>query len=66
MAAAIAANGPIAVRQAKRAVDEGTQLPLNEGLAVEWRRYRTTIESEDRTEALKAFAEKRTPKFQGR
>jgi len=66
MAALIAANGPIAVRQAKRAIDEGAHLPLDQGLAVEWQRYQGTIDSEDRSEALKAFAEKRTPKFQGR
>jgi enoyl-CoA hydratase/carnithine racemase len=66
LALRIAANGPVAVRAAKRAIDEGTELPQSEGLAVEARCYELTLPTEDRLEALAAFAEKRKPVYKGR
>ena len=66
LAAAIAANGPVAVRAAKEAVDRGTELPLGEGLEFEAQCYERTLVTEDRLEALAAFAEKRRPRFEGR
>jgi enoyl-CoA hydratase/carnithine racemase len=66
LASEIAANGPLAVRAAKRAMHEGLELPLNEGLAAELRAYETIIPTEDRLEALRAFIEKRKPEFNGR
>jgi methylglutaconyl-CoA hydratase len=66
LARAIAANGPAAVRLAKRAIDEGADLPLAQALALEWERYRGVLGTQDRVEALAAFAEKRPPKFTGR
>ncbi len=66
LADSIAANGPVAVRAAKRAVDQGLELPLAEGLELEARCYELTLPTRDRTEALEAFAEKRPPRFEGR
>jgi len=66
LAGAIAANGPVAVRAAKAAIDKGCELPLEEGLAFEADCYERVIPTEDRLEALAAFAEKRKPRFQGR
>jgi methylglutaconyl-CoA hydratase len=66
LAREIAANGPVAVRLAKRAIDEGAHLPIDEALALEWECYEGVVETEDRVEALKAFAEKRPPLFKGR
>jgi methylglutaconyl-CoA hydratase len=66
LAQAISANGPQAVRLAKSAIDRGAHLPLDEALELEWALYQETLESEDRAEALVAFAEKRKPKFLGR
>jgi len=65
LAAEIAANGPIAVRAAKRAIDAGGELPLRQGLETEARCYEETLPSEDRLEALAAFAEKRKPRYRG-
>ncbi len=65
-AAQIASNGPVAIRLAKRAVDEGAGRPLSEALALEWRCYEPVLDTEDRVEALEAFSEKRPPRFQGR
>jgi enoyl-CoA hydratase/carnithine racemase len=66
VARSIAANGPVAVRAAKRAIDEGCELPQREGLEVEARCYELTLPTEDRVEALAAFAQKRKPAYKGR
>ena len=66
LAEAIAANGPVAVRQAKKAIDGGFDLPMAEALAHEWECYQAVIATEDRIEALRAFAERRPPRYQGR
>lgn len=59
-------NGPIAIRQAKQAIDQGLDHTLSEGLKLETAAYEAVIPTEDRLEALRAFAEKRTPQFQGK
>ena len=66
VAETIAANGPIAVRLAKRAIEGGFDLTLADGLSLEWQCYEGVLGTTDREEALRAFAEKRAPKFQGR
>ena len=63
---AIAANAPISLREAKRAVDLGLERDLKNGLKVEREAYNITLATEDRNEGLRAFAEKRKPNFQGR
>ncbi|MEZ7170397.1 enoyl-CoA hydratase-related protein [Sporosarcina sp. OR05] len=60
------ANGPIAVQQAKFAVKHGMNTDLQTGLAIERKAYEITIPTEDRLEALQAFAEKRKPVFKGK
>lgn len=65
IAAQIAANGPIAVRQAKKAMQLGLNLDLERGLEIEWDCYRATIRTKDRLEGLKAFTEKRSPNYRG-
>src|SRR5262249_21485432 len=58
LASTVAANGPLAVAAAKHAIDEGLSLDLDSALKVERRHYETVLKSEDRVEALKAFAER--------
>jgi enoyl-CoA hydratase/carnithine racemase len=65
VARAIAANGPVAVRAAKRAIDVGCDKPMAEGLEVEARCYELVLPTKDRLEALAAFAEKRAPRYIG-
>jgi enoyl-CoA hydratase/carnithine racemase len=65
LAEQVARNAPISLRQAKRAVDEGFHLPLEDALALENRLYQDCLASRDRVEALRAFAEKRPPVFTG-
>lgn len=66
LAAEIGEAGPLAVAQAKRAIDEGFGLPLAEALAVERAAYEVVLTSEDRNEGLAAFAEKRKPVWRGK
>ncbi|MEK8035661.1 MAG: enoyl-CoA hydratase-related protein [candidate division NC10 bacterium] len=66
MAAAICRNSPIAVRQAKKAIDEGADLSLDQGLVVEAEAWLVNFCSADRVEGLRAFVEKRRPAWRGR
>lgn len=66
LAKTIAANGPLALRLAKKAIDEGADLSLSDALKREWECYQGVLETSDRIEALDAFAEKRPPRFEGR
>lgn len=61
----VARNAPISLRQAKRAIDGGFHLPMEEALALENRMYQDCLGTKDRLEALRAFAEKRPPVFTG-
>ena len=62
----IASGAPIAQSAALRAIEASYEVPLDQGLELERVFYDETLRSEDRREALKAFAEKRKPQFQGR
>ncbi|HVZ72298.1 MAG TPA: enoyl-CoA hydratase-related protein [Polyangia bacterium] len=66
LAAELAGAGPLALAQAKKAIDGGVGLPMKDALAVERASYAVVLESEDRNEGLAAFAEKRPPKFTGK
>jgi enoyl-CoA hydratase/carnithine racemase len=65
LAGQIAANSPVGVRNAKRAMREGLDLPLAAGLDVEDARWAATAFSADRAEGVRAFAEKRPPVWPG-
>ncbi len=62
----IASHGPVAIRLAKRAIERGFDLTLEEALRFEWECYQGTLPTRDREEGLRAFAEKRPPRFEGR
>jgi enoyl-CoA hydratase len=62
----IAANAPISVRQAKKAIDKGMELTLASGFAFETEAYNRTVPTEDRREGVLAFNEKRKPDYKGR
>jgi enoyl-CoA hydratase len=64
--AKLLANGPIALQQAKFAIKNGMNTDLNTGLQIERKAYEVTLPTEDRIEALQAFAEKRKPIFKGK
>jgi enoyl-CoA hydratase/carnithine racemase len=62
----IAANAPIAVAQAKRALDAAWGTGLGAGLAIESEAYDNTVATEDRREGMLAFNGKRAPLFKGK
>ena len=62
----ILANAPIAVRQAKRAVDLGLEADLRTGMEIEIEAYNVNLVTEDRQEGIRAFNEKRPPRWQVR
>ncbi|NLI83426.1 MAG: enoyl-CoA hydratase [Deltaproteobacteria bacterium] len=66
MASMICETGPIAIQQAKFAINQGIETDLNTGLAIESNAYWITIPTEDRLEALAAFRDKRKPVFKGK
>jgi enoyl-CoA hydratase/carnithine racemase len=65
MAAAIGETGPIAIEQAKYAINRGLETDLHTGLAIESNAYWHTIPTQDRLEGLAAFREKRKPVYKG-
>ena len=66
IAASIARNGPIAVRQAKKAIVYGSETDLETALVLAIEAYNATVVTEDRLEGVRAFNEKRPPQFRGR
>ena len=66
MAKEIASKGPIALRYAKEAIYKGMDMTLEQGLRLEADLYLLIHSTKDRTEGIKAFQEKRTPKFEGK
>ena len=66
IAATIAENGPVAVRQAKKAIAYGTETDLDTGMILAIEAYNATVVTEDRLEGVRAFNEKRKPRFLGR
>jgi len=62
----IASLAPLAVRQAKQAIRSGLQMDLPSAMKLEVEAYNRLVGTEDRREGLRAFSEKRKPKFKGR
>lgn len=62
----IVQNGPLALRLAKSAINDGIQVDLLSGLEMELRYYEQTLTSEDRIEGLQAFEQKRKPIYKGK
>ena len=62
----MASKGPIALRYAKEAIYKGMDLTLEQGLSLEADLYLLLHTTRDRTKGIKAFLEKRPPKFKGK
>jgi enoyl-CoA hydratase/carnithine racemase len=61
----LASGPPLAIAEIKRAVHEGVDRPLAEGLALERELIERLFRSKDANEGLTAFSEKRAPEFVG-
>lgn len=61
----IAGNAPLAVQAAKRVVNGGTDLKLEDAFALELKEYGKLLDTQDRHEGIEAFSTKRRPVFKG-
>lgn len=66
IAQTISQNGPIAVRQAKKAIAWGAETDLETGMMLAIEAYNGTVNTEDRLEGVRAFNERRPPVFHGK
>jgi enoyl-CoA hydratase/carnithine racemase len=62
----VAARPPLAARLGKQAVIAAEETALSAGLEMERRLYEVSMATEDRVEGMRAFIEKREPRFEGR
>ena len=65
LATRIAAQPPLAVREAKRAVNAGFDVPIAVGLRIEAEAQSVCLPSNDMKEAITAFVEGREPVYRG-
>jgi len=65
IAAEIAERGPLAVREVKRLIDQSTELDIDAGIAAEIDASERVFNSEDMREGVRAFFDKRPPKYRG-
>jgi enoyl-CoA hydratase/carnithine racemase len=66
LARSIAALPPIAAGKIKEVVGQGADLPLDAALALERQAFQLLFDTDDQTEGMTAFLEKRPARFQGR
>lgn len=66
LAKTILANAPLAVRYSMEAIQKGQQMPLREALLLEATLFALSFSTQDAREGMRAFAEKRKPRFRGK
>lgn len=66
LAGLMASRGPVALEQAKKAVTKGMDISLSEGLKFEAKLFGELCNTDDKTEGVTAFLEKREPQFVGK
>lgn len=62
----LATKGPLAVRAAKEAIEDGYDMVLERALAYEAQLFALCFATEDKAESVNAFLEKRPPTFRGK
>jgi enoyl-CoA hydratase len=65
LARRIAAKPPVAARLIKEAINAAYETTLSAGMASERRSFHLLFSTEDQTEGMRAFLEKRPPRFKG-
>jgi enoyl-CoA hydratase/carnithine racemase len=66
LAREICRASPVSVREAKRAIDRGTGVAIDDAIELEDLAWRRAVASEDRHEGIAAFNDKREPQWKGR
>jgi enoyl-CoA hydratase/carnithine racemase len=66
LAQKMAAKSPLSLAYVKEAIHKGMDLTLQQGMRLEADLYYLIHTTEDRTEGIKAFREKRRPQFKGK
>ncbi len=66
LAEEIAARAPVAVRAAKKIINQSFERTLSEGLAAEKQEFYNLFATEDQKEGMQAFLEKRKPEWKGK
>jgi enoyl-CoA hydratase/carnithine racemase len=66
LAREICRASPVSVREAKRAIDRGTGVSMDDAVELEDLAWRRAVASEDRREGIAAFNDKREPQWKGR
>lgn len=65
LAGTMSNSAPLALRAAKLSISKGAEMELDDALKWEVQCYEDLLPTQDRREALEAFAEKRKPNFVG-
>jgi enoyl-CoA hydratase/carnithine racemase len=66
LAQKLAAGPPVAMKVAKKAMNEGSEISLKDGLKIEAESFGVLAETEDIVEGLSAFFERRKAEFKGK
>ena len=66
LAATLCERGPLAIKAGKRAMEEGMQMTLSQGLELEHQLFDELAYTADAKEGVAAFIERRTAEFEGR
>ena len=66
LARTIASRGQVAVRMAKDCINAAQDVSMLDGCMLERKAFAMTFSTEDRAEGMKAFLEKREPRFSGK
>jgi enoyl-CoA hydratase len=66
LAEEIASRAPVAVRAAKKMINQAFERSLSEGLATEKQEFYNLFATEDQKEGMRAFVEKRKPEWKGK
>ncbi len=66
LAEKLASKGAVALKAAKEAIEEGSDIGLERGIGIEGKLFSLCFATEDKAEGVNAFLEKRTPNFKGK
>jgi enoyl-CoA hydratase len=66
LAEEVAARAPVAVRAAKKMINQAFERTLSDGLAVEKQEFYNLFATEDQREGMQAFIDKRKPQWKGK